>query len=244
MPQAQTKHPETHFPHHIAIIMDGNGRWAAARHLPRKAGHQRGADALRNLLEGCPTLGVSHITVYAFSSENWGRPGEEVSDLMDLMRFYLRREVKTLHKNGVRIRFIGNRARLSADIQHELHTAESLTQANSSLNLTVALSYGSRQELVHAMQTLAAKVASGTCEVTRIDERTIEAHLDTATLPDPDLLIRTGGEKRLSNFLLWQSAYTELYFTDTLWPDFSVEHLKVAIEDFCGRERRFGGRNG
>lgn len=237
-----TKPEAEKVPRHIAIIMDGNGRWAQARHLPRKMGHQRGADALRGMLEGCRELAVEYITIYAFSSENWNRSEPEVSDLMELMRFYLRKEVKNLHKNKVRVCFIGDRLRLSADIQKELQAAEELTAGNTSLCLTVALSYGSRQEMVRGIQKIAQKVASGELAPDAIDEQMLMSHLDTTALPDPDLLIRTGGDQRLSNFLLWQSAYTELYFTDTLWPDFTIDHLKAAIADYQGRERRFGGR--
>ncbi len=229
-------------PRHIAIIMDGNGRWAQQHGLPRRAGHQRGSDALKALLENCRGMGIGYMTVYAFSSENWNRSPPEVNDLMDLMRFYLRWEIKTLHKNGVRVQFIGDRTTLSPDIQDELQATEALTARNSALHLTVALSYGSRQELMQTIKTIAVEVASGKLNPDEIDEYTILAHLDTANLPDPDLLIRTGGEKRLSNFLLWQSAYTELYFTETLWPDFTIDHLRAAIEDYAGRERRFGAR--
>ena len=243
MPQPQPTPLTETPPRHVAIIMDGNGRWAEARHLPRKMGHQKGAEALRTLLEGCRDIGIEYITVYAFSSENWNRSEPEVNDLMELMRFYLRKEVKTLHKNGVRVRFIGDRSRLSADIQQELTASETLTANNGALNLTVALSYGSRQELVRGVATMAQKVARGELLPDAIDESTLLAHLDTSALPDPDLLIRTGGEQRLSNFLLWQSAYAELYFTDTLWPDFSIDDLKDAINDYHRRDRRFGGRN-
>lgn len=229
-------------PRHVAIIMDGNGRWAEKHRLPRKLGHQRGADTLKTLLEGCTQLGIQYITVYAFSSENWNRSQPEVSDLMDLMRFYLRKEVNSLHKNNIRVQFIGDRARLSEDIQEEVVKSEQLTARNTALHLTVALSYGSRQELMQAIKTIAVEVAEGKIRPEEVDEYTVLAHLNTSNLPDPDLLIRTGGDQRLSNFLLWQSAYTELYFTDTLWPDFSFNDLKQAISDFAQRERRFGKR--
>jgi undecaprenyl diphosphate synthase len=244
MPQSseQPNNATPRVPRHIAIIMDGNGRWAEKHGLPRKLGHQRGSDALKKLLEDCQGIGIEYITVYAFSSENWNRSQPEVNDLMDLMRFYLRREMKILHKNGIRVQFIGNRARLSPDIQEELKSAEALTAKNTALHLTVALSYGSRQELMQTIKTIAVEVASGKMNPDEIDEYTVLAHLDTANLPDPDLLIRTGGEQRLSNFLLWQSAYTELYFTDRLWPDFTIEDLKAAMADYAQRERRFGGR--
>lgn len=240
--QPRTDKTSAAAPRHIAIIMDGNGRWAQKHGMPRKVGHQRGSEALKALLENCRGTGIRYLTVYAFSSENWNRSEPEVSDLMDLMRFYLRREIKTLHQNGVRVQFIGDRGMLSQDIQNELKAAETLTENNMALHLTVALSYGSRQELMQTIKTIAVEVASGKLNPDEVDEYTILAHLDTANLPDPDLLIRTGGEKRLSNFLLWQSAYTELYFTETLWPDFTIEHLHAAMEDYAQRDRRFGAR--
>lgn len=223
---------------HIAIIMDGNSRWAKANNKPVREGHRQGSQALKKLLENCRGLGIDYLTVYAFSAENWNRPADEVSDLMELLRYYLRHEVKTLHKNGVRIRFIGDRNKLSTDIQKELKRTETLTQNNHELTLIIALSYGSRQEILRAMQAITAK---GT-PPEAIDEAMISAHLDTADIPDPDLLVRTGGDMRISNYLLWQMAYTELYFTDCLWPDFSIEHLKEAMNTYGQRERRFGGR--
>lgn len=230
-------------PRHVAIIMDGNSRWAAARKLPRKLGHQSGADALKRTLEGCRDIGIRYLTVYAFSSENWNRDEHEVSDLMELMRFYLKREVKSLHKNNIRIQFIGDRNLLSDDIQEDLAAAEKLTSHNNSLHLTIALSYGSRQEIIKAIKSMAVEVANGSTSPEEIDDYMVMAHLDTSNLPDPDLLIRTGGEKRLSNFLLWQFAYTELYFSDILWPDFTVDHLREAVDDYSQRERRYGKRN-
>lgn len=230
-------------PRHVAIIMDGNGRWAEAHKVPRRIGHKSGADALKKLLESCADLGVEYITVYAFSSENWNRSPYEVSDLMELMRFYLSHEMKRLHKNNIRVQFIGDRELLSADIKEELKAAETLTKQNDALHLTVALSYGSRQEIMRAIKSMAIEIANGKITPEEVDEYTVLAHMDTSNLPDPDLLIRTGGEKRLSNFLLWQSAYTELYFTDVLWPDFTIEHLKDAINDYGQRERRYGSRN-
>lgn len=231
------------FPRHIAIIMDGNSRWARKHGEPVREGHRRGSQALKDLLENCRETGLRYLTVYAFSSENWSRPQDEISDLMELLRFYLRHEVQTLHDNGVRIRFIGDRSMLGGDIRDELQRTEQLTAANSALTLVIALSYGSRQELRRAMQTIAREAAAGLLMPDEIDEATVLAHLDTAAIPDPDLLIRTGGEQRLSNFLLWQSAYSELYFTDVLWPDFTIEHLREAIAEYGLRERRFGGRH-
>ncbi|MDX2113289.1 MAG: isoprenyl transferase [Alphaproteobacteria bacterium] len=227
-------------PTHIAIIMDGNGRWAKARHLPRSAGHKKGADSLRRTMEACRESGVKYLTVYAFSSENWKRPKEEISDLMQLLKHYLEKELPELKKNDIRLRFIGDLSRLDSDMQMRVQQAMQETENNHSFNLTVALSYGSKQELVRAMRRLAEQVAAGILSPDSITEQTIENALDTATIPDPDLLIRTGGEHRISNFLLWQSAYTEFFFTDTLWPDFDARHLNEALADFATRERRYG----
>ena len=221
-------------PHHIAIIMDGNGRWAKARGLPRTAGHKKGADSLRAILNSCRDAGVRYLTIYAFSSENWRRPQEEINDLMRLLQHYLHAEMETLHQNHVRMRFIGDLDALSPEVRAQVQEATKLTERNSAFHFTVALSYGARQEMVRAFKTL---LAQGVKDVT---EEAISAALDTADLPEPDLLIRTGGEQRLSNFLLWQSAYTELYFTDTLWPDFDAAQLHAAFADFSKRERRYG----
>lgn len=230
-------------PSHIAIIMDGNGRWAQQRGIPRKLGHKQGAEALRTLLEHCQDLPfISHLTVYAFSSENWKRSDDEVNDLMELLAHYLTRESKTLHKQGVRLRFIGDRQRLAQNIQASLRDVESLTQNNRRFTLVIALSYGSRQEIARAIQAVGKRIENGEISPSSIDESTITDSLDTAGIPDPDLLIRTGGDQRLSNFLLWQSAYTELYFTEVLWPDFTPDHLRQAVECFGQRERRFGAR--
>jgi len=231
-------------PAHIAIIMDGNGRWAKERGVMRVRGHNQGAEALRALLEACETRPfIRYITLYAFSTENWKRSPDEVSDLMNLLRHYIKREAKTLNKKGVRIGFIGQRENLASDIQHDLEEVEALTKNNSALTLTIALSYGARQEMVSAMQAIAAKVEAGELRATQVSEALVAQHLQTAALPDPDLLIRTGGDERLSNFLLWQAAYTELYFSDTLWPDFSAQELDKAIHCYSQRERRFGQRN-
>jgi len=227
-------------PRHIAIIMDGNGRWAKARGLPRIAGHRRGADAVRRTLEAAGDLGVPYLTLFGFSSENWKRPHDEVDDLMGLLRHYLRGEIAELHRNGVRLRVIGDRGRLSADIVALIENAETLTRDNQAINLTVALSYGGRAEIVAAARAVAAKAASGQLAPEAIDENLIAKHLFTADLPDPDLLIRTSGEQRISNFLLWQCAYAELVFTKTLWPDFGRADLEQAITEFGGRERRYG----
>lgn len=227
-------------PQHVAVIMDGNGRWARRRGLPRTEGHRRGAAALREMLEGCRELGIHYLTVYAFSSENWRRPPQEISDLMQLLRYYLKRELLKLHEYGVRIKVIGDRELLPEDVQAQLKESEILTRHNVDFCLTVALSYGSRQELVGAMRELAKEVRTRQLDPDAITPEKLASMLQTADLPDPDLLIRTGGEQRLSNFLLWQLAYAELYFTDTLWPDFDRACLKDAIEVFLRRERRYG----
>jgi undecaprenyl diphosphate synthase len=231
-------------PRHIAIIMDGNGRWAQARGLPRIAGHRRGAEAVRRTLTAASELGIPYLTLFGFSSENWKRPLDEVDDLMGLLRHYLRGEIAELHKNGVRLRVIGDMSRLSPDIVTLIDNAEALTRGNSAANLTIALSYGGRAEIVAAARAIAAKVAAGRLPVAAVDEDLIAGHLFTADLPDPDLLIRTSGEQRLSNFLLWQCAYAELVFTKTLWPDFGRGDLEQAIADYCCRERRYGASVG
>jgi undecaprenyl diphosphate synthase len=227
-------------PLHVAIIMDGNRRWARARGLPAAAGHREGAKAVRRAVEGCARAGVRILTLYAFSSENWGRPADEVSELMNLMRLYIRNELDTLHKNGVRVRMIGERARFAPDILGLIEEAEQRTRHNTTLDLVVALNYGGRQELARAAQCLARRVQAGELAAEAIDEATIASTLYTDGVPDPDLLIRTGGEQRISNFLLWQLAYTELVFLPVSWPDFTAVHLGAAIQDYAGRERRYG----
>jgi undecaprenyl diphosphate synthase len=236
--------PPRPLPRHIAIIMDGNGRWAQARGLPRIAGHRRGAVALRRTLIAASELGIPYLTLFGFSSENWKRPFDEVDDLMGLLRHYLRGEIAELHRNGVRLRVIGEIGRLSADLVTLIANAETLTRDNRAINLTVALSYGGRAEIVAAARAIALKVAEGSLPVEAVDEDLIAGHLFTADLPDPDLLIRTSGEQRISNFLLWQCAYAELVFTKTLWPDFGRGDLEQAIADYCGRERRYGASVG
>ena len=231
---------ESRVPVHVAIIMDGNGRWAKLRRLPRTAGHGRGADAVRRCVEAAAKLGIGYLTLFGFSAENWKRSPAEIDDLMGLLRRYLLSEVGELHKNGVRLRVIGERDALPRDIVATIANAEELTRANSALNLTVALSYGSRQEVTLALRAIARAAASGRIAPDAIDQQVIARHLLTAELPDPDLLIRTGGEKRLSNFLLWQSAYAELVFLDVLWPDFGRAELEAAVREFGRRERRFG----
>jgi len=227
-------------PRHIAIIMDGNGRWAQSRGLPRIAGHRRGAEAVRRTLTAATELGIPYLTLFGFSSENWKRPLSEIDDLMGLLRHYLRGEIAELHRNGVRLRVIGEVGRLSADIITLIDNAEALTRDNRAINLTIALSYGGRADIAAAARAIAVKVKSGKLPLDAIDEELIASHLFTADLPDPDLLIRTSGEQRLSNFLLWQCAYAELVFTKALWPDFGRADLEAAIADYCGRERRYG----
>ena len=229
-------------PRHVAIIMDGNGRWAHARGLPRLAGHRAGAQAVRRVVESAIGHGVVWVTLYAFSSENWNRPVREVRDLTGLLRLYLQNEVAELAAQGVRLRFIGERDRFDADIVAALAGAEASTAANSRLNLTVALSYGSRAEIAAAARAAARAAAEGRLDPASLDEGAFAALLSTAGMPDPDLIIRTSGEQRLSNFLLWQSAYAELLFLDVLWPDFGPAHFASAISEYAHRERRFGAR--
>jgi undecaprenyl diphosphate synthase len=231
-------------PIHVAIVMDGNGRWAKARSLPRVAGHRRGVEAVRQAARNAIDLGVSYLTLFGFSSENWRRPPKEIDDLMGLLRLYLRGEVADLHKNGVRLRIIGDRARLGADIVELIESAEALTRANTALNLTVALSYGGRQDIVQAAGRIAADAKAGKIDPEAIDEALLARYLWTQELPDPDLVIRTSGERRLSNFLLWQSAYAEFVYLDTLWPDFSKDDFEDAIRQYHGRERRYGTSRG
>jgi undecaprenyl diphosphate synthase len=227
-------------PTHVAIIMDGNGRWAKARGLPRIAGHRSGAEAARRTVAAAAELGIPYLTLFGFSSENWKRPSTEIHDLMALLRHYLRGEIAELHRNGVRLKVIGQTARFSPDIVSMIEHAEAATRENPRITLTIALSYGGRAEIVAAVRTIAEQVACGRLAPEAVDEDCIAQHLFTADIPDPDLLIRTSGEQRISNFLLWQCAYSELVFTKTLWPDFSKCDLEQAIDDFCGRERRYG----
>ena len=231
-------------PVHVAIIMDGNGRWAKARGLPRIAGHRRGAEAVRRTIVAAAELGVRYLTLYGFSSENWKRPAEEVDDLMGLLRHYLSGEIAELHRNGVRLRVIGDRGRLASDIVTMIENAEAMTRSNAGLNLIIALSYGSRAEIAAAVQAIALQVANGALRAEAIGEQTVAQALWTADVPDPDLVIRSSGEKRLSNFLLWQSAYSELVFVDTLWPDFGKDDLLSAIDEYQRRERRYGAAGG
>ena len=220
--------------------MDGNGRWAKAKGLPRVAGHTEGAEAVRRTVKAASQLGIRYLTLYGFSLENWKRPAKEIADLMGLLRLYLRKEISELHREGVRIRFIGDRTLVEPDIISLIEMSEQKTKANVKLDLVIALSYGSRQEITTAVRKLVSDVVAGEMDVDSIDENALEARLYTSDIPDPDLIVRTGGEQRISNFLLWQSAYAEFVFTDVLWPDFSHEKLEDSIEEFSRRERRYG----
>ncbi len=231
-------------PRHVAVIMDGNGRWASARGLPRVAGHRAGAMAVRRTIEAAVAAGVEWLTLYAFSSENWRRPADEVLDLTGLLRHYIRQELAEIAREGVRVRIIGDRERFDADTRAELDRAEATTSGNTRLNLNVALSYGARDEIVAAARALAAAAARGEVDLARVGEAGFERYLATAGMPDPDLVIRTSGERRLSNFLLWQSAYSELVFLDVLWPDFDQRQFDAALAEYATRERRFGARAG
>ncbi len=231
-------------PAHVAIIMDGNGRWARARGLPRAAGHKHGAESVKRAVRSTVEMGISYLTLYGFSSENWKRPEAEVNDLMGLLRFYLRSEIAYLQEQGVRLRVIGERQRLAHDIVALIEEAEKQTAANRILTLVIALSYGGRCEIARAAQGLVREAQCGALMPEDIDEEAFERHLFTAGIPDPDLLIRTSGEKRISNFLLWQLAYAEFVFIDTLWPDFSKQDFQAAIQEYHARERRYGASDG
>jgi undecaprenyl diphosphate synthase len=227
-------------PRHVAIIMDGNGRWATARKLPRFEGHRRGVEALRRAVRIAGDTGVEVLTVYAFSSENWKRPKAEIAELMGLLKLFVRRDLAELHRKNVRVRAIGERHNIAADLRGLIEEAERLTVANDKLTLVIAFNYGARDELTRAMQSVARAVRAGTINADAITEQTITGHLDTAGLPDPDLIIRTSGEQRLSNFLMWQAAYAELVFLPVLWPDFDKAHFQEALDIYAARERRFG----
>lgn len=227
-------------PQHVAIVMDGNGRWAKARSLPRHAGHKEGVHAVRAVTEACGRLGIKALTLFAFSSENWARPESEVSLLMELFMLALQRETTRLARNNVRLRLIGDRTRFSTRLQDEIAAAELRTAGNSGLQLTVAASYGGRWDVAQAAAAAAREVQAGRLQPEQITPERLECFLSTAGLPEPDLLIRTGGERRISNFLLWQFAYTEFYFTDVLWPDFRMPELAAAFADYARRQRRIG----
>ncbi len=227
-------------PAHVAVIMDGNGRWAKARGLPRTAGHAKGAEAVRRTVEAAGELGIRYLTLFGFSSENWKRPKDEIGDLMGLMRRYLRSEIAEIHSQGICLKVIGERTRLDADIVALIEDAEALTARNDRMTLVLAISYGARQELAGAVRQIAQSVQAGELAPEDVDEAAIERCLLTAGIPDPDILIRTSGEQRISNFLLWQLAYTELVFVDRLWPDFGAVDLAEAITEFHRRDRRYG----
>jgi undecaprenyl diphosphate synthase len=227
-------------PHHVAIIMDGNGRWARARGLPRAAGHRSSMKVVRSVVEECVRRQIEYLTLFAFSSENWRRPPDEVGMLMNLFLDALEREVANLHRNRVRLRFVGDRNLLGTGLAQRMVDAETMTERNNGLGLMVALAYGGRWDVTEACRSLAADVAAGILSPSDIDEERVGARLATAGVPDPDLLIRTGGERRVSNFMLWNLAYTEMYFSEVLWPEFGTQQLNAAFEFFGQRERRFG----
>lgn len=231
----------SNLPSHIGVIMDGNGRWAKKRGLPRSAGHSKGADTLKKIVTECNKIGIKYITVYAFSTENWKRPKDEVDYLMNLLLNYLKDAENTLAGENVVIRAIGSRAELSEEIREQIVKTEKFTEKNSGIVMNIALNYGAREEIVHAAEQIAEEVKNGVLAPQDISAKTISEHLYTKNQPDPDLIIRTSGEERLSNFLLWQAAYSEFWFTDKLWPDFGVKDLYEAIADFQKRGRRFGG---
>ncbi len=241
----QASNPEVHepaprVPTHIAVIMDGNGRWATRRSQPRHAGHRAGAKAVRRTVELAAKRGVAYLTLFAFSSENWRRPAEEVGGLMSLFLEALQREIDELHRNDVKLRFIGARQHLAAKLVHKIEAAERRTRDNKGLKLTVAVAYGGRWDIVAAAQKLGTQVKDGLLEPQAIDEARFAAELELGAVPDPDLLVRTGGEKRISNFLLWNLAYAELYFCDCLWPDFGEQEFEDALLTFARRQRRYG----
>ncbi|RDI56695.1 isoprenyl transferase [Microvirga subterranea] len=228
-------------PAHVAIIMDGNGRWAAQRGLPRLEGHRRGVEAIRRAVRAAGDLGIQYLTVYSFSAENWRRPAQEVSDLMGLLKRFVRHDLADLHRNNIRVRIIGERQGLSPDIGMLLDEAEQLTRSNTGLTLVIAFNYGGRQEIVQAMRELARQVKAGTLDPEAIDMETVERALDTQGIPDPDLVIRTSGEQRISNFLTWQTAYSEFVFIPDFWPDFDEATFRAALAEYRRRDRRFGG---
>ncbi len=231
----------TEVPHHVAIIMDGNGRWASARGMPRVEGHRRGVEAVRRTIRAAGEIGIKIVTIFSFSAENWSRPASEVGELMGLLRRFIRNDLAQLHESGVRVRIIGEREGLEPDIARLLTEAEELTKHNTNLTLVVAFNYGARQEIVRAAKRAAQLVADGKLKPDDITPDSFAGFLDAPDIPDPDLIIRTSGEQRLSNFLLWQSAYSELVFEPTYWPDFDRAALEAAIDSFRQRERRFGG---
>lgn len=228
-------------PRHVAIILDGNGRWAKAKGMPRNYGHAQGSKNVERICEEAWRMGIKYLTVYAFSTENWSRPKDEVDALMKLLRNYMKTCLKTAAKNDMKVRVIGDKTRLDEDIRNRIDELEKATAGNGGLNFQIALNYGSRDEIVRAVKQLARDVQNGTLDPEQISSQVFSSYLDTRDIPDPDLLIRTSGEERLSNFLLWQLAYAEFYFTDVLWPDFTKQELEKAIEQYNARDRRYGG---
>lgn len=231
-------------PRHVAIIMDGNGRWAKKRFLPRNVGHTQGSKRVEEICRAAHELGIKYLTIYAFSTENWSRPEDEVSALMKILRNYLKESIKKATENNMRVRVIGDRSRLDEDIRESIRQLEKVSAQNTGLNFQIALNYGARDEMIRAMRCMVADYREGRFEQEQLDEQLFASYLDTAGIPDPDLLIRTSGEQRLSNYLLWQCAYTEFYFTEVLWPDFDKAELIKAVEEYTGRDRRFGGVKG
>ena len=244
MPEAEVLkngNPAFEVPRHVAIIMDGNVRWAAARGLPRAEGHRRGVEALRRTIRAAGEIGIGYITIFSFSAENWSRPASEIHELMGLLRRFIRNDLSELHQSNVRVRIIGEREGLDPDISRLLTEAEELTRTNSGLTLVVAFNYGSRQEIARAARRMAEQIEKGALKTADVTMEALGGFLDAPDVPDPDLIIRTSGEQRLSNFLLWQSAYSELVFVPTYWPDFNQATLEAAILEYQQRERRFGG---
>ncbi|HSM42405.1 MAG TPA: isoprenyl transferase [Afifellaceae bacterium] len=232
---------EVLIPRHVAIIMDGNGRWAQTRGLPRSEGHRRGVEAVKRAAQFAGDNGIKYLTLFSFSSENWSRPQAEIDDLLNLLRYFIRRDLNDLNRNNVKIRLIGSRKRIPEDILEMISRAETDTAGNTGLNLVVAFNYGSRDEIVRAATRFAERVASGEAKPDALTEAEFERHLDTSGIPDPDLIIRTSGEQRISNFLLWQAAYSEMLFLPVFWPDFTDRDFEEALKDFASRDRRYGG---
>jgi len=228
-------------PQHIAIIMDGNGRWAKQKRMPRNYGHMQGSKRVEDICRAAHELGVKYLTIYAFSTENWSRPADEVKALMKILRDYLKESVKKASENNMRVRVIGDRERLDEDIRASIEHLEEVSAGNTGLNFQIALNYGGRDEMLRAIRRIAAECKEGALAVEDIDEKLFSSYLDTSDIPEPDFMIRTSGEQRLSNFLLWQTAYSEFYFPEVLWPDFDKKELKKAIEEYTKRDRRFGG---
>jgi undecaprenyl diphosphate synthase len=236
----QHNHNNDPLPQHIAIIMDGNGRWAKSNKLAKFAGHKKGAETAHQIILAANEMGIKYLTLYTFSSENWNRPQDEITNLMSLLKYYIKRKKELLNKNNIKVRVIGDLDKVSPDLKEEIDEIVSITQANKGLTLIIAFSYGARDELLRATRAVAELYKKGDLSLSDINSEEFSSHLYTKSIPDPDLLIRTSGEIRISNFLLWQLAYTELYFTNTNWPDFTVDKLKEAIKEFQNRERRYG----